>query len=96
VPYLSLNDIQHRSTKVKSPQNNGFVEKFNRTVLDEFFRPAFHQKFYDSVEALQKDLDEWLKFYNSERPHQRCRNRGKRPFDTAKFFAKNVQEEAEP
>ena len=35
--YLALNDIQHRTTKVKSPQTNRFVERFNRTVLDEFF-----------------------------------------------------------
>ena len=39
--YLQLNDIKHRKTKVKSPQTNGFVERFKRTVLDEFFRPAF-------------------------------------------------------
>lgn len=56
--YLALNDIEHRNTKVKSPQSNGFVERFNRTVLDEFLRPAFRQKFYESVEALQKDLDQ--------------------------------------
>jgi transposase InsO family protein len=88
--YLNLNDLSHRNTKVKSPQTNGFVERFNRTVLDEFFRPAFRQKFYESVEALQKDLDKWLKFYNNERPHQGYRNMGKRPVDTIKLFVKNV------
>ena len=36
--YLDLNDIEHRRTKVRSPKTNGFVERFNRTVLDEFFR----------------------------------------------------------
>jgi len=25
-------------TRVRSPKINGFVERFNRTVLDEFFR----------------------------------------------------------
>lgn len=83
-------DLSHRNTKVKSPQTNGFVERFNRTVLDEFFRPAFRQKFYESVEALQKDLDKWIKFYNNERPHQGYRNMGKRPFDTVNKFVKNV------
>ena len=35
--YLELNEIKHRTTKVRGPQTNGFVERFNRTVLDEFF-----------------------------------------------------------
>ena len=40
--YLALNDIEHRKTKVRSPQTNGFVERFNGTVLEEFFRPVMH------------------------------------------------------
>ena len=64
----TLNDIEHRTTKVRSPQTNGFVERFDRTVLDEFLRPSLRQKFYGSVEALQEDLDHWLKHYNEERP----------------------------
>lgn len=82
--YLSLNDIEHRRTRVRRPQTNGFVERFNRMVLDEFFRSAFRKKFYESVEALQEDLDAWLQYYNYERPHQGYRNLGKRPYDTLK------------
>lgn len=49
--YLALlNEIGHRSTtKVRRPQTNGFVERFNRTALDEFFREAFGRKLYESV-----------------------------------------------
>ncbi len=36
--YLELGDLEHRRTRVRSPKTNGFVERFNRTVLDEFFR----------------------------------------------------------
>lgn len=36
--FLELSDIQHRRTKVARPRTNGFVERFNRTILDEFFR----------------------------------------------------------
>ncbi|MDI6799911.1 MAG: integrase core domain-containing protein, partial [Actinomycetota bacterium] len=61
---------------------NGFVERFNRTILDEFFRTAFRKKFYGSIEELQKDLDVWLKFYNHERPHRGYRNLGRRPYET--------------
>jgi len=80
--YLALNDIEHRRTKIRTPRTNGFIERFNRTVLDEFFRISFRENFYESVEALQSDLDKWLSFYNTERPHRGYRNRGKRPLDT--------------
>lgn len=84
--YLALNDIEHRRTKIKSPRTNGFVERFNRTVLNEFFRTAFREKLYESVESLQEDFDKWLKYYNTERPHQGYRNMGKRPIETVKEF----------
>jgi transposase InsO family protein len=85
--YLALCDIEHRRTKVKRPQTNGFVERFNRTVLDEFFRLVLRQKMYESVDALQADLDTWLHFYNYDRPHLGYRNLGQRPFDTIRKFA---------
>jgi len=84
--YLSLNDIEHRRTKVNRPRTNGFVERFNKTALNEFFRKAFREKFYESVESLQQDFDKWLSYYNTERPHQGYRNNGKRPIDTVKEF----------
>jgi transposase InsO family protein len=80
--FLEFNDIEHRRTKVARPRTNGFVERFNRTVLDEFFRDAFREKFYASVETLQVDLDTWLHRYNYERPHRGYRNMGKRPIET--------------
>lgn len=86
--YLQLNDIEHRTTRVRRPQTNGFVERFNRTVLDEFFRTAFRTKFYETVEELQADLDQWLVYYNTERPHHGYRNMGKRPIDTVEQYLK--------
>jgi len=80
--FLDFNEIEHRKTKVGRPRTNGFVERFNRTVLDELFRQAFREKFYQSVEALQEDLDLWLLYYNQERPHRGYRNMGRRPLET--------------
>jgi hypothetical protein len=34
---------------------------------------------YQSVKALQADLDAWLRHYNHERPHLGYRNQGRRP-----------------
>ena len=91
--YLALNNIEHRTTKVGSPKTNGFVERFNRTVLDEFFRPAFRRTFYESIQQLQKDLDKWLYHYNHERPHQGYRNRGKRPIQTVQEYLQSVKKD---
>src|SRR5262249_2088316 len=58
--YLALCDLEHRRTKVRHPQTNGFVERFQRTVKEEFFEVALRETFYESVDALQVDLDQWL------------------------------------
>lgn len=91
--FLELNDIAHRRTKVATPRTNGFVERFNRTVLDEFFSETFRKKLYSSVEDLQKDLDEWMKYYNTERPHRGYRNMGRRPIETIEL-GKKLRKEA--
>ena len=56
------------------------------TVLDEFFRLKMRENLYDSVEALQADLDAWLVHYNTERPHLGYRNMGRRPMETVMSF----------
>ncbi len=68
--YLALEDVDHTRTKTKSPQTNGIVERFHKTVLDEFYRVAFRKKIYGSIVELQADLDSWVQSYNEERPHQ--------------------------
>jgi transposase InsO family protein len=90
--FLELQDIEHRRTKVATPRTNGFVERFNKTVLDEFVREAFRDKFYASVEELQVDFDKWLDFYNNERPHRGYRNMGRRPIETIEL-GKAVKEQ---
>ncbi len=84
--YLALNEIEHRRTRVRTPRTNGFVERFNGTVLDEFFRSTMRETFYRDVDSLQVDLDAWLHHYNHERPHLGYRNQGRRPWDTVQQF----------
>jgi len=68
--FLQLEGIEHRTTKVRRPQSNGFVERLHRTLLDEHFRVMGRTKFYESVDEMQKDLDTYLIHYNTKRPHQ--------------------------
>ena len=76
---LNMFNIRHRRTKIRSPQTNGFVERFNRTVLEEFFAKTFRTNWYYSLEQLQKDLDEWMFKYNFKRAHQGYRVNGSTP-----------------
>ena len=92
--YLALNDIEHRRTKPRTPRTNGFVERFNRTVQEDFFCIAFRENFYESIEALQTDLDKWLLHYNTERPYRGYRNRRKRPLDTVLYFTNPVRHDS--
>ena len=80
--YLTIEDIDHSKTKAKSPQTNGICERFHRTIQDEFYAIAFRKKMYDSIETLQSDLDEWINFYNTDRPHTGRYCFGKTPLQT--------------
>lgn len=80
--YLTLEGIEHSKTKVKSPQSNGICERFHRTIQDEFYAIAFRKKLYQSIEELQKDLDEWLEYYNKTRTHSGKYCFGKTPLET--------------
>jgi len=40
------------------------VERLNKTLLDEFYSVAFRKKRYESIEALQIDLDNFMDYYN--------------------------------
>jgi hypothetical protein len=51
-------------------------------MLNEFYRIAFRKKLYTSIGELQDDLDEWIRSYNEERPHQGRWCFGKTPLQT--------------
>jgi transposase InsO family protein len=80
--YLAVEDVDHSRTKTKNPQTNGIVERFHKTVLDEFYRIAFRKRIYSSIAELQADLDAWVRSYNEDRPHQGRWCFGKTPMQT--------------
>ena len=80
--YLAIENIDHTRTKTKHPQTNGICERFNRTVLNEFYRVTFRKKLYTSLAELQADLDAWLVTYNEQRTHQGRWCYGKTPMQT--------------
>lgn len=58
---------------------NGFVERLQGTILSELWRCAFRRTYYTAVPPMQRDLDQYLRFYNFERSHQGYRLKGRTP-----------------
>jgi transposase InsO family protein len=51
------------------PQSNGCVERVQRTVLEECWRPSFARSMIPKYTALRRDLVQYLRFYNFDRAH---------------------------
>lgn len=77
--FLQLEDISHRMTRVKRPQSNGIIERFHRTLLDEHFRVEGRRTWFETIEEMQAVLDDYLKAYNTKRPHQGRGMNGRTP-----------------
>jgi len=80
--YLALNEIDHTKTKARHPQTNGICERFHKTILNEFYQITFRKKIYTTLDELQKDLDDWLHYYNHQRTHQGKMCCGRTPMET--------------
>lgn len=54
----------HRHSRVRKPNDNSYIERFNRTLKEECLR-----NFQRDVTIFNMALPEYLKFYNTERLH---------------------------
>lgn len=68
-------DIAHKKTRPYRPQTNGKVERFNRTLNQEW---AYAQTYF-SDEARAATYQDWLHHYNHHRTHTGIK--GKTPID---------------
>jgi len=89
--FLQLEGIEHRTTRVRRPQSNGFVERMHRTLLDEHFRVMGRKKWYETVEEMQKDLEDYLITYNTKRPHQGRDMNGRTPLQAFRDGLKDLK-----
>jgi transposase InsO family protein len=56
--------INHRHSRVRKPNDNGHLERFNRTLQEECLR-----KLKVDVNVINKELPKYLKYYNERRLH---------------------------
>ena len=70
---------KHRFIRAGRPQTNGAVERVQRTILEEAWRPTFARSLVPRCTALRRDLRQYLRYYNFERGHTGRHNRGRPP-----------------
>ena len=66
--YCQLNNLTHFFNYPKHPQSNGCLERFNRTVQEQFVH--LYEDLMDELPAFNLKLMEYLIWYNTERPHR--------------------------
>lgn len=65
--YLMQQNIPHQFIYPRSPKINGVVERFNRTLQDEFLDRT--DSLYQGTEVLNQHLHKYISWYNTLRPH---------------------------
>jgi len=64
-----LESTEHVWSFPRSPKTNGYVERFNWSIQDEFINYEIDLA-ENYPQEFDRKLNKWLDFYNSKRPHQ--------------------------
>jgi len=60
------NGVDHLLTAPRSPTTTGKIERFHKTLRTEFDT----RQVFRNLKTAQEALDEWVSYYNTQRPHQ--------------------------
>jgi transposase InsO family protein len=74
-----LAGVEHRRTRVRHAWTNRFVERLQGTILTELWRVVFRRTYFPQAGQLERALQRYLRFYNTERTHRGYRLQGKTP-----------------
>lgn len=66
--YLKRKGIVHYFSYPRTPQSNAFIERFNRTIQEEFVDG--NREHLKDTEIFNSKLIDYLLYYNTVRPHQ--------------------------
>lgn len=61
---ISVAGIVHRHSRIRTPNDNAHLERFNRTIQDECI-----SRLPRKLTVYKKEIPEYLRYYNTERPH---------------------------
>jgi transposase InsO family protein len=78
---LARQNINRTKIPPRSPNHNAVVERFQGTMLQECWRPAFHRRHFTSIRQLQREADAWLITYDTRRRNHGHYMAGRRPLE---------------
>ena len=61
---VAVDGVAHRHSRVRRPNDNAHLERFNRTIQEECLNRVPR-----NLRSWQKEIPEYLRYYNEERPH---------------------------
>jgi len=61
---LLAQGLMHRHSRVRTPTDNGHLERFNRTIQEECL-----SRIPRNLSVYRKEIPEYLQWYNEQRPH---------------------------
>jgi transposase InsO family protein len=61
---IEARGLSHRHSRVRTPNDNAHLERFNRTIQDQCL-----SRIPRTLRSYQKEIPEYLRYYNYERPH---------------------------
>lgn len=61
---LAEGHCEHRHSRVRTPNDNAHLERFNRTIQEECI-----SRLPRKLEVWQRELPEYIHYYNHDRPH---------------------------
>lgn len=62
--HIQVQGLVHRHSRVRMPNDNAHLERFNRTIQEECL-----DRIPKTLGAYQKEIPEYLRYYNTERMH---------------------------
>lgn len=80
--HLATKGLAHRRIPARSPNHNAVCERFQGTVLQECWRPAFHRRRFSSIRQLQAEVDTYLHRYHHRRRNHSAYMAGRTPKET--------------
>lgn len=73
--------IKHERIPKGKPMLNGYCERFQRTIFEEFYQRVFRTTFFTSISQLNQELEKYLYDYNFNRAHFGLDPKGAKPID---------------
>lgn len=61
---LLTEGLSHRHSRIRTPNDNAHLERFNRTIQDECLK-----RIPRNFKLWKKEIPEYLCYYNTKRPH---------------------------